>query len=177
MPYFREFEKSKGLADGEGFIEYPKMYRALDTDLHESIFLEDLNVRNFSIIDRFTEETNADHTRLIMQCLGKYHALSLSLKDQQPHKFKELASNLEDLYFRPNNQVSRNFYNSTVETLYNVVSGKEDAVLLSKLKKVFEKEAADVAAECNNVDLDTPVSIIRHADAWQNNCMVSTHFT
>lgn len=165
------------MADGEGFIEYPKMYRALDTDLHESIFLEDLNVRNFSIIDRFTEETNADHTRLIMQCLGKYHALSLSLKDQQPHKFKELASNLEDLYFRPNNQVSRNFYNSTVETLYNVVSGKEDAALLSKLKKVFEKEAADVAAECNNVDLDTPVSIIRHADAWQNNCMVSTHFT
>lgn len=159
------------MTDQEGFIEYPKMYRAVDTEFHESIFLEDLNVRNFSIIDRFTQETNADHTRLMMECLGKFHALSLSLKDQQPQKFKELASNLDELYFRPHDRVSREFYNSSPETMYNVVSGKEDTALLSKLKKVFEKEAADVAADCNNVDLDTPASIIRHGDAWQNNCL------
>lgn len=177
LPYFREFEKTKGVADGEGFIEYPKMYRALDTELHESIFLEDLNVRNFSIIDRFTQETNADHTRLMMQCLGKFHATSLSLKAQQPHKFKELASNLVELYFRPNHKVSRDFYNSTVETMYNVVSGEEDAPLLSKLKKVFEKEATDVASDCNDVDLDTPVSVIRHGDAWQNNALVRIYLT
>lgn len=172
LPYFREFEKSKGVADAEGFIEYPKMYRAVDTEMHESIFLEDLNIRNFSIIDRFTQETTAEHTLLMMQCLGKFHALSLSLKDQQPEKFEELASNLHELYFRPNHKLSRDFYNSTVETMYGVVSGKEDAELLLKLKKVFEKEAADVCADCNNVDLNTPVSIIRHADAWQNNAMV-----
>lgn len=171
LPYFCQFEKSKGVADGEGFIEYPKMYRAVDAEFHESIFLEDLNIRNFTIIYRYTQETNANHAMLMMQCLEKYHAISLSLKDQQPQKFKELASNLIELYFRPDDRVSRDFYNASTETMYNVVSGNEDALLLSKLKKAFEKDASEVCVDCNNVDLDTPASVIRHGDAWQNNAM------
>lgn len=171
MTYFREFEKSNGLADDDGFIEHPKMYRAVDVDFNESIFLEDLRDRNFSIIDRFTQEINADHVRLMMQCLGKFHAISLTLNDQQPQKFKEVASKLVELYFRPDNKVSRDFYNSTVESIFNAVSGKEDALLLSKMKKVFEKDVVDVAADCVLADLDAPTSVIRHGDAWQNNTM------
>lgn len=147
------------------------MYRAVETDFSESIFLEDLSVRNFTIVDRFTQEINADHTRLMMKCLGKFHALSLSLNDQQPQKFKELASKLVELYFRPNVKLSRDFYNSTVESIFNSVSGKEDALLLAKVKKVFEKDVVDVAADCVIAGLDSPTSVIRHGDAWQNNTL------
>lgn len=172
LPYFRQFEKSKGIADGDGFIEYPKMYRTIDVDFNESIFLEDLSIRNFTIIDRFTQEITADHVRLMMQCLGKFHAVSLSLNNQQPQKFKELASNLVELYFRPDNKLSRDFYNSTVEFIFDAVSGKEDALLLSKMKKAFEKDAVDVAADCVIAELATSTTdVIRHGDAWQNNTM------
>lgn len=147
------------------------MYRAVDVDFSESIFLEDLSIQNFTIIDRFTQEINADHVRLMMQCLGKFHAVSISIHDQQPQKFKELTSNLVELYFRPHDKVSRDFYNASLESIFSAVSGKDDALLLSKMKKVFEKDVVDVAADCVLGDLDAPTTVIRHGDAWQNNTL------
>lgn len=45
------------------------------------------------MIDRRNEIIKADHVKLIMQALGKWHAISFALKDQQPEKFQQLASN------------------------------------------------------------------------------------
>lgn len=147
------------------------MYRAVDTECSESLFLEDLSVRNFAIVDRHTEDINADHVRLMMKCMGKYHALSLALQSQQPEVFNELTSNLVELYFRPHDRVSRDFYNSITETIFEVVSGEEDASLMSKMKEVFSKETVDVAADCINPASAAPASVIRHGDSWQSNVM------
>lgn len=45
MPFYRQFEESKGVTEENGFIEYAKCYRIVDEEPSESLFLEDLSVR------------------------------------------------------------------------------------------------------------------------------------
>lgn len=154
-----------------GFTEYPKCYRTVDAEPSESVFLEDMSVKGFTMIDKCKEEVTADHVRLVMKSLGKFHAISFALKDQQPEKFKKLASNLKELFIRRDDAFFRAYFNKQVESAFNAVSGEEDAHLLAKLKKLFEKEALDIAADCIDDSSNDPASIIAHGDCWQNNTM------
>lgn len=172
LPYFRQFEESKGLIrEGNGFVEYPKCYRTIDVDPSESVLLKDLSAHGFEIIDRHTQEISFEHVRLIMQVLGKFHAISFALKDQQPHKFQQLTSNLDELFIRRDDPKLREYFLWHIETLKNVVSGDEDAHLLAKVMKLFEQHPMDVTANCLDVKSAGAGSVISHGDAWQNNMM------
>lgn len=154
-----------------GFNEYPKCYRTVDEDPDESIFLEDMSCRAFTMIDKSKEEVTADHVRLVMQSLGKFHAISFAIKDQQPDKFKQLTSNLKELFIRRDDGFFRAYFNKQVENISNAVSGDKDAHLLAKIKKFFEKDALDIAADCLDDNLDDSGFVITHGDTWQNNTM------
>lgn len=169
MPYFRQFEQSKGVTGENGFIEYPKCYRTVDVEPSECVFLEDLSVKGFSIIDRFNEEVTAEHVQLIMQCLGKFHAISFALKDQQPDKFVELAAPLTEVFIRSDDAFMRDYFSKQMDVVYKAVDG--DNHLTEKLKKLFEKEPFDIALECLNLESTGGASVISHGDAWQNNTM------
>lgn len=171
MPFFSQFEQSKDvIIEENGFIEYPICYQTIDEEPSESLLLEDLNVRGFSIIDRFTEDVTADHVRLFLQALGKLHALSFALKDQQPEKFKELATNLKEFILTEDTH-SRAYFNQQVETVINLLSNEEDAHLLTKVKSLFERDAIDIAADCIDPKAAGSNSVISYGDAWQNNSM------
>lgn len=155
-----------------GFTEYPKCYRTVDVEPSESVFLEDMSVRGFTMIDKSNEEVTADHVRLVMQVLGKFHAISFALKDQQPDKFKQLASNLNELFVRRDEPFFKVYFNKQIESAMNAVSGEKDAHLLAKLKTMFDgKEALDIACDCLDDSLNESASIITHGDTWQNNTM------
>lgn len=170
MPYFHQFEQSKCLTIEDCFTEYPECYRCIDTVPVESIFLEDLNVREFKIIDRYTEEVSAEHVYLIMKALGKYHAISYALKDQQPEKFEEFASNCTELIFRPEDDIYRGIFNQPKDTLYAALSGKEHVHLLAKVKTFFEKEPYDIGIDTLK-EARGSGAVILHGDTWQNNAM------
>lgn len=171
MPVFRQFEQSKGVIFEEhGFSEYPKCYANIDMDLSECIFLEDLSMRGFSMC---AEGINADHVRLAMKSLGKFHAISFALKDQEPKKFEELTSNLDELFIRKEFDHWRELFNKQSDSMLKLLSDKEDAALLAKVQKLFEKDALDVAADCLDLESTGPASIITHGDAWKNNMMFS----
>ncbi|XP_055298661.1 uncharacterized protein LOC129566598 [Sitodiplosis mosellana] len=172
LPFFRQFEESRGvILDDNGFIEYPKCYRTVDKELDECILLEDLSVRGFSIVDRFTEDITADHVRLVMKALGKLHALSFALKDQQPAKFKELTSNLSEHFIRRNEDLMRGYFAKQAESASSVLSEEEHGPIIAKVKKLFETSAIDVAADCLDLEATGSASVIAHGDAWQNNTM------
>lgn len=171
LPYLRQFEESKGVVVEEtGFHEYPKCYRTVDEEPSESVFMEDLSVRDFRIIDRFTEDITVDHVNLVMQSLAKLHAISFVLKHEQPDKFKQLTSNLPELFIR-DDPIMREYLKNQCEVIFGVVSAEEDAHLLTKVKKLFEKDAMDIAAECLDLESTGAASVITHGDAWQNNTM------
>lgn len=170
MPFLRQFEESRGVVvEEDGFHEYPKCYRTVDNDVNECLLLEDLSVRGFTIINRRTEDVTADHVRLVMKTLAKFHAISFALKDQQPKKFNEITANLTEIFIRPEETHLRDYFNLQSETVFNSVS--DDAELLAKAKKFYECDAIEVAAECLNLDRTGSASVISHGDAWQNNTM------
>ncbi|XP_055296576.1 uncharacterized protein LOC129565584 [Sitodiplosis mosellana] len=172
LPFLKEFEQSKGVViEEDGFVEYPKCYRTIDEAPSESLFLEDLSVRDFAIIDRYTQEVTADHVYLFMKALGKLHAISFALKDQQPEKFKELASSLKEMFLRANEEFIGEFFDNQAESIFKVLDNAEDAHLLAKMKKVFENGAFKTALECLDLDGTDPGSVISHGDSWQNNLM------
>lgn len=80
LPMFRQFQESNGIVPEEiGFFEYPKCYKTIDTEIAESLIFQDLKANNFEMFDRHQSIT-IDHVRLIMNTLGKYHALSFALR-------------------------------------------------------------------------------------------------
>lgn len=173
LPFLRQFEQSKGvIIEENGFNVYPKCYRTIDTDLNECVLLEDMSVRDFSIIDRYTEEITPDHVRLVMQTLGKLHAISFALKDQQPKQFEKLTSNLSEIFIRRDDERFRGYFNTLIQSVKDAVSGEEDAHLLEKITKFYDRDAIDIAADCLDLNLTgTTYAVISHGDAWQNNTM------
>lgn len=172
LPYFRQFEESKGVVlEENGFTEYPKCYRTIDKVLDECILLEDLSVRDFRIVDRFTEDITATHAKLVMETLGKFHAISFALKDQKPEKFNELASNMTEHFIRRDDNLLRGYFDKQAECASSVLFGEEDADVIVKVKKLFETNALEVASDCLDPEPTGSASVIAHGDTWQNNTM------
>lgn len=169
LPCLREFEQSKGvIIEENGFTEYPQCYHSVPIEFSECLLLEDLSVRGFRTIDRVNEKYTVEHVRLVMQVLGKFHAVSFALKDQQPDKFKELTSKLSERFIRFDDPFKRVFFNKHAQEIFKVLSNEEDAHLLAKMRKLFERDAIDIAADCLNTELG---SVIAHGDVHQNNIM------
>lgn len=136
------------------------------------MIFEDLcDIRSLRTLDRRTEEVTVDHLRLVMRTLGKLHAISFALKDQQPDKFNELAANLSEVFIRTDDAHLRECFTKQAQLAFDAVSNSDDAHLLAKVKQLFERDAIDVAADCLNLDLTGSASVIGHGDAWQNNTM------
>lgn len=100
LSFFYNFQLSKGVIPSEcGLNEHPRCYASISEELSESLFFEDLKARNFDVINIREEALTFDHVSLAMKALGKLHALSFALKDQQPDKFKELANLVSEKYW------------------------------------------------------------------------------
>lgn len=159
------------IVEENGFSEYPKCYRTLESELNECLFLEDLNQRSFSIIDKSTETLTADHVNLTMRALAKFHAISFALNDQHPEKFKELASNLKEMFFQDSDGVFDEYFNKQALKSLETVTSDEDIHLHMKLKKFLGKKALDIIAETLNLENIGSAVVISHGDTWQNNIM------
>lgn len=159
------------IIDENDFNQYPKCYGMVDSEPNESVMLEDMDVKGFSMIDRFTQEITADHVRLVMQWLGKFHAISFALKDQQPKKFMELILPLKEVFVRTDDVRLGEFFLLRSKSIEQILSNENDGHLLTKVKKLFETEPIKVAADCIDAELTGPAAVITHGDAWQNNIM------
>lgn len=163
FPCFREFQKSKGiLIDEDGFHEYPKCYQTIDAEPIETLFLEDLCEQNFRMVNLRSEELTVEHVKLVMQVLGKFHACSFALKDQQPEKFQKLASNLTEVLFNPENAGIALYMNCLPKTLFDSITDDKDAHLLLHLVRLFERNQFDMGIECVDATLAEPYAVITH---------------
>lgn len=152
-------------------MEYPKCHQSVNLNIDEGLIFEDLCVRGFTTIDRRTEEVTVEHMRLVMQSLGKLHAISFALKHQQPERFNDLTAHLNEVFVRNDDVHLRECFAKQAQLAFDAVSDSDDAHLLAKLKQLYEKDPIDVAADCLNLELTGSASVIGHGDAWQNNTM------
>lgn len=172
MAQFRQFEESKGIiAEEGGFNEYPTCYAVVDEAPYECLILEDLGVDNFVMLDRLTDEITADHVKLVMRALGKFHALSFALKDQQPEKFKELSSQLVEIFYRVDNENIRKFLDPFGPGVIKLAESMGDDHITEKIRELFTGDMCQKLADLVDGSHAEPYAVIGHSDCWNNNTL------
>lgn len=81
----------------DGWLRFAECYGTLAEEPYEVVLLEDLNVSNFIMLDRFTSLDN-DAVRLVLKNFAILHSLSYALKKLEPETYGKFTSNLLDMW-------------------------------------------------------------------------------
>lgn len=174
MSFFYNFQLSKGIIPNEyGLSEYPKCYANISEEFSESLFLEDLKTRDFDVINIREEALTFEHVSLVMKSLGKLHAITFALKDQEPDKLKTLTSLVAERFWKtielelPNHSVEmldrftaslKREHRFDLVDRFNKFIGSD---YLATVRKVISDESAEPYAVICHGDLTTYNSMFR----------------
>lgn len=171
MPFFYQFEKSKGVIHEDGFYEYPACLKTVDTAPFECLILEDLSVDKFVMLDRIRELPTADHVNMVMRALAKWHAISFAIKDQEPVKFAEITENLKELMTTIDDENLGNYMEMRRLNVCKMAKEMGDHQLENKIKKLFGKNILGEVVKLIDGSRAEPYTVICHGDCWNNNIL------
>lgn len=123
--------------------------------------MEDLKASDFEMIHHADPNT-ADHVKLVMQGLGKLHAISFAMKDQEPKKFKELASNIKEILIQIEDKQMQEFWDSWPPGVLAALNDPKDAHIKQKAEKLYARRHIETAWECVDGKDAEPYSVICH---------------
>lgn len=172
-PMFKQFQEDKGInVKEDGFHQVPVCYKALDEEFSEGIFLEDLRISGFDMFDRF-KETTADHVNLVMKTLGKFHAISLAMKERKPELFNPFRD-IVDIFFSKDEaslDSIRVWYDMPKKQAIEALESLKNPDLINKAKKVLDIDFLELMKTCIFGSLAEPYAVLCHGDCWNNNIM------
>lgn len=172
LPILKEFQQLNGAnIELNDFSGYPECYESHVAERNECLFLEDLTTKGFSMIDRRNETISAEHVNLVMKSIGKLHAISFALRDQQPEKFREIVLPLTDLFMNQESELFKVQFEKMKSCVLGCLSADNDSFLIERLNRLYEKSNFEIAAECVNGALAEPYGVVCHGDCWTNNTM------
>lgn len=172
LPVFRQFEESKRIQAGSGrFNAFPICYKTVDAAPHECLILEDLAVDKYIMVDPRTENLSPDHVHLVMAALGKFHATSFALKQQQPAQFRQLTHGLDEVFIRLSDVNMGKFINATATNVANIAKSLGNDEIAGKVREVYPDNVYDLVYECVRGELAEPYAVICHGDCWNNNTL------
>lgn len=174
FPTMDKFQRSKSSSlhsEQHFFKEYVKCYGANDTASNECLLLEDATASGFSMLNRHKETATFHHIELVMRVLGKFHAISLALRDQQPEKFKEIITNMKENMFVKSHQAYMQYFELIQSMGMKMLSREQNAQLSKNVGKYFEAPIYDIAVDCVNSEGVEPYAVLCHGDCWGNNMM------
>lgn len=128
------------------------------------MILEDLNARHFEVINHRQEILTFDHVSLVMKALGKFHALSFALRDQQPEKFKEITSSLNELYWVLLETQLNQHYTSLVDRFKGVLADEKQFDLLGKFNLKLGNDYFRTIRKINSGASAEPYAVICHGN-------------
>lgn len=164
LPYFKKFQEEDRNIYIDSFHEFPECYKTITTEFNECLFIEDLTQTNFKMIDR--DAVTPEHILLVMKTMAKFHAVSFAIKNQEPEKFAEIVSNLDEVIFtRGENNEFANLMNQGEIFAMNCTDD-EDVHLVKALLHLYQTNQYDLMTELVKTE---PYSIVLHGDLWLNN--------
>ena len=111
---------------------------------------------------------------LLMKALGKFHAISFALKDQQPEKLNELTNLIPERFWTIwTSPKSESFYLSMLKRLKNVLKEENRLDLLEKFEKIVGDDFATSVFQLVSGAAAEPYAVICHGDVTINNTMFS----
>lgn len=134
-----------------------------------------MNVSGFQIVDHRSEPITFEHVTLVMKTLGKFHAISFAMKEQQPEKFKMLTSELSDILIRENDQNMCEFLNFLPAAVIAAITDPADIHIKEKIEILYKRKQMEIAAECVNGKTAEPYTVICHGDLWTNNTLFKSN--
>lgn len=148
------------------FDAYAKCLAAGDVDMNEFVLMEDLSLQDFLMFDRH-QKLDLNHVALVMQELGKFHALSFAMKDQKPEEFKKL-SNINDVFFE---SFVNDYFNMYISSIIDKVVAAMDEDDKCKAKMEQFKDFTSMGKDLTDFKNAEPYAVINHGDCWNNNML------
>ncbi|KAK7869898.1 hypothetical protein R5R35_013696 [Gryllus longicercus] len=169
VPAFIEFQNKQ--KPKHPFVEFPRCYFALADGENDIVVMEDVSYKNYKTTNR-QDGLNYEQCEILMNVLGRFHALSIAMKEKEPGAFKEAVSSLFETYYKPETKA---WYINQLQLFTDIAI---DAVTKELLEKVYEEKLRRFADNscfdrmCEYVKPKEPYAVISHGDAWAPNFLV-----
>uniref|UniRef100_A0A2M4BSK7 Putative juvenile hormone-inducible protein n=1 Tax=Anopheles marajoara TaxID=58244 RepID=A0A2M4BSK7_9DIPT len=171
---FYDFQSEKGVLEesGDGFFATPRCYLAhCDTskpDEPEALIMLEYNEAYEKWDWDKLEPINVEHTKLVMQQLGRLHALSFAMKEQRPELFAAYKRS-NDVLVEKNELLTllKESFDRAIVTMKTRFEAEQDKILAVK-DAVFDS----LKAACDPVKAE-PYCVVTHGDCWINNLIYS----
>lgn len=129
------------------------------------LFLWDLANRSFTLV--YNEEGTVENVLLVMKAIGKFHAISLAIKDQETEIFYEIVGELHEHFFRHGRNPNFNtLFNNAAMNVINSITDDKDVHLLKAISKLYEQNQFDIMVNCFDGKEAEPHPVVIHGDLW-----------
>lgn len=172
FPYFEAFQRERGVSDDDGFFAFPKCYGTVRDNEYlgdHAIVMENLKEKNFYILDK-AKEIDYDHSILLLTELGKLHAVSFAIRDQQPEKFKEFMQRTSIFHEAIDQSIgARLIKKSLINRAIRSLHPSETNLIkkMEALKLTYQNLLTEVKSNTNC----EPFGVMIHGDCWVNNLL------
>lgn len=169
FPMFNRLQRSLGLNERNGgFFAVPKCYAAyMNVFLDEAfIIMQDLRPQGFEMWPK-QKAVTFEHAKLLLQQLGRLHALSFVMRDQRPEVFESFIR-LPDHYRQLlDSSTARSMFDSTFRRAERLLERPADRRLMAKLRTEYEP----LMLELLDLKKMGAFAVFGHSDCWNNNMM------
>lgn len=171
LPALIKFQKDKGIKEADGFFAFPKCYGTYSDEetLDFAIIMEDLQKNGYRMWNKY-ETIDYRHVQLALTQLGRFHALSFALRQQQPDafaKFQSLGPNMyKVMYDFPG---TSSFLEKNFDRAINALR-PEDTDEIRKMTHLRHHFKANFRSAVSGAEAE-PFTVFCHGDFWNNNMM------
>lgn len=123
------------------------------------------------MLNQRKDSVTYDHMSLMMKALGKFHAISFAIKDQQPEKFKQFASFVSEQFWNGSNSDFGDHFKMMFNRMEKLLEEENRYDLLDKVKQSVIKGLPATAKYLVSSEAAEPYAVICHGDLTTNNTM------
>ncbi|KAM3965969.1 uncharacterized protein ACR2FA_012826 [Aphomia sociella] len=166
LPKLKEIQKDESIPV-EDHLRYAECYGVLLEEPHELILLEDLQVSNYTMLDRFVSLTN-ESIKLNLKNFATLHSLSMVLKKRNPEVFEDINQNLVDAFGTFGETPEFKYYFDSLEKdALSVIEGsKYQNAIRGSISKLMEQHKKLMKDQTK-----LKYSVVIQGDGWTNNIM------
>ncbi|XP_065094901.1 uncharacterized protein LOC135715653 [Ochlerotatus camptorhynchus] len=174
LPAIYEFQRKKGVTEemGIGFFNAPQCYLAyIDEAKEESvIIMDDLRLKDYRMWNKMVP-VNYEHARLLMIQLGRLHAVSFALKDQQPDVFEQFKVPDPMTAMMIANAGFTQMMQMSLDRVLTIIEPHEEKTRQKLLK--LKDTIFDDLQTITKSEIAGPYAVLSHGDCWINNMIYS----
>lgn len=168
LPAFMRFQQEKGLNAIDSFTAFPKLY-ASEFDRKNGVYfliMEDLRSGNFKMWPKM-KPLPFEHVERVLIELGKFHAISFAMQDQQPDRFEQFRNFNDlssDILFRGKLNTA---VTETIDRVLSVLTNHKHKEILQHFRQTYIDRVEELLIGASSKEF----AVIGHGDCWNNNIM------